>query len=589
MRKASGAAIAICGLILASPVRSQTITTFAGNGVAGFSGDGGPASSAALNHPKGMAIDPAGNVYIADPDNARIRVVNSSGAISTFAGNGLSTFGGDGGPAASASISDVMGVALDAAGNLYVADSSNRRIRKIANGAISTIAGVGVEGFSGDGGPAANAMLGRPVALATDAAGNLYYVDSTQQRIRKIATNGIITTIAGNGLNGFAGDNGPALSASMSFPLGIAVDRSLNIYIADAGNNRVRKITPAGTIVTVAGSGAEGFSGDGGPAVNAQLNLPSDVAVDNAGNFYIADSGNNRVRKVDGSGTITTIAGVDTNGFSGDGGPPASAMLNYPWGLAVDSAGAIYIADRVNTRVREISSAASSGGPPAVNAVVNGASFAANSPVAPGSLVAIFGTGLAAGTAPASVVPLPLSLGQTGVTFNGVSAPLFFVSAGQINAQVPFTVAAGTASVQVTRSGASSAPANIGITPYSPGIFAMDQAGGAAVFHADFTQVTTAAPAHAGETVVLYATGLGPLVGAVTSGAAASAMSTTSTPVVTVGNARATVAYAGLARGLVGVYQVNFMVPGGLSPGNQPIQLTIGGAASNTANMAVTP
>jgi uncharacterized protein (TIGR03437 family) len=575
--------------MLASPIRSQTITTFAGNGAAAFSGDGGSASSAALNHPKGIAIDPAGNVYIADPDNARIRVVNSSGIISTFAGNGLSTFGGDGGPAANASISDVDGVALDGAGSLYVADSSNRRIRKIANGTITTIAGIGVEGFSGDGGPATGAMLGRPVALATDAAGNLYYVDSTQQRIRKIAANGIITTLAGNGLNGFAGDGGPALSASMSFPLGIAVDRSLNIYIADAGNNRVRKITPAGTIVTIAGNGVEGFSGDGGPSINAQLNLPSDVAVDNAGNLYIADSGNNRVRKVDGFGTITTIAGIDTNGFSGDGGPPASAMLNYPWGLAVDSAGSIYIADRVNNRVREISNGASSGGPPAVGGVVNGASFAVNAPVSPGSLVAIFGTGLAVGTATASVVPLPLSLAQTAVTFNGVSAPLFFVSAGQINAQVPFTVAAGTASVQVTRGSASSAPATIGITPYSPGIFAMDQAGDAAVFHADFTQITTAAPAHAGETVVLYATGLGPLTGAVTSGAAASAVLTTSTPVVTVGNAHAAIAYSGLAPGLVGVYQVNFTVPGGLSPGNQQIQLTIGGAASNTATMAVTP
>src|SRR5688572_7063130 len=329
---------------LCSAAFTQTINTIAGNGLAAFSGDGGSATTAALNHPRGIAVDGSGLIYIADLDNRRIRRVSPTGTISTFAGNGTAGFGGDGGPAALASFSDVSTVALDAAGNLLVGDASNRRIRRISPDAtIRTIAGTGIEGFSGDGGPATSAMLGRPHDMALDAAGNIFIADSTNHRIRRISANGTITTVAGNGVQGFSGDGGPATSASFRFPIGVAVDAFRNIYVADGDNNRVRRINPAGIITTVAGDGIGRFSGDGGPAVNASINVPSDVVVDASGNLYIADGGNNRVRRVDPSGIITTVAGTGTGGFSGDGGAATQAVLDFPWGLALNQSGGLYI------------------------------------------------------------------------------------------------------------------------------------------------------------------------------------------------------------------------------------------------------
>jgi len=344
-------------LLSASPSQSQgIIATIAGNGTTAFSGDGGPATAAALNYPCGLAIDSSGGIYIADTDNARIRRVSPSGIISTVAGNGVPGASGDGGPALSASLSDVQGVALDAAGNLYFGDASNRRVRKVTPaGIISTVAGTGVQGFSGDGGQATNATLNRPTFVLIDPAGNLYIADSSNQRIRRVGLNGTITTIAGNGLAGFSGDGGLATNASLMFPLGMAMDRTGNLYVADANNHRTRRIDLSGVITTVAGNGVEGFSGDLGTATSASLNYPEAVAIDGAGNLFIADSGNNRIRKVDPSGVISTIAGTVLNGFSGDGGPSVEAVLNFPWALATDVAGDVYIADRVNSRIRKIS------------------------------------------------------------------------------------------------------------------------------------------------------------------------------------------------------------------------------------------
>jgi uncharacterized protein (TIGR03437 family) len=584
---------AICLAFGALPATSQTITTFAGNGIAGYAGDGAEAVLSPLNSPKGMAIDPAGNVYIADSENFRVRKVNASGLMSTYAGNGVYGFSGDGGQAVNASISDILSVALDAAGNLYVADSSNRRIRKITpGGIITTIAGTGVQGYSGDGGPAVSALLGRPVAVAVDAGGNLYYVDSVDQCVRRINAAGIISTVAGNGVQAFSGDGGQATAASLAFPLGMAFDSAGNFYVADANNNRIRMVTPGGIISTVAGDATEGFSGDGGPAVNASINIPSDVAVDGAGNLYIADAGNNRIRKITPAGVISTIAGTADNGFSGDGGSPTLAMLNHPWSVTVSSSGAVYIGDDLNFRVREIVPAVSGLIPPVVsaNGVVNGASFVVGLTVAPGSLAAIFGTNLASATFVAGAVPLPTVLGQTTVTFNGIAAPLFFVSSGQINAQVPFTIPPGETTVQVTQSGMSSAVETTNMGVFSPGIFVLDQAGTGAIFHATtFTTVTGSSPAHTGEAIAIYATGLGPVSPAAVSGAAASDPSTTSTPTVTIGGVPCIVLYSGLAPTLVSIYQVNVTVPAGLSPGNQLVQIGIGGVLSNTAIMAVAP
>jgi hypothetical protein len=359
---------AVCLLLTAWPAQSQgTITTLAGNGYMTFAGDGAPATIASLNQPTGLAIDSTGNVYISDSGNWRVRRVNVAGLITTVAGNGSYGAAGDGSPAVSATFSDVTGIALDAAGNLYIADSSNRRIRKLTPGGIvTTFAGTGVQGSSGDGGQAINATLNRPVSVTVDAAGFLYICDSSNHNIRRVSlASGIITTYAGNGVAAFSGDGGPATSASLMYPLTVASDASGNLYIADAGNNCIRKVTPFGAMSTVAGNGGHpGFSGDGGAATGALLNIPSGVAVDVSGNLFISDSGNNRIRKVDSNfGTINTIAGGSTNGFAGDGGPATNALLNFPWGIAIDSAGSVYVADRANNRIRKISGVSSGSGP----------------------------------------------------------------------------------------------------------------------------------------------------------------------------------------------------------------------------------
>jgi uncharacterized repeat protein (TIGR02543 family) len=332
---------------------SGVISTVAGNGTSGFSGDGGPATSAQLGGPMDVAVDSAGNLYIADVGNHRIRKVNTAGIILTVAGNGSAGFSGDGGPATSAQLNQPRCVALDEVGDLYIGDSVNNRIRKVNTaGIIITVAGNGSGGCSGDGGPATSAQLGYPDGVAFDNAGNLYFVDRNF-RIRKVDIIGTITTVAGNGNIGDSGDGGPALSAQLYYPSGVAVDTAGNIYFATTMAARIRKIDKAGTITTVAGKGLAGYSGDGGVATSAQLSGPLDVAVDSAGNLYIADSGNCRIRKVSTSGTITTFAGG--NSSLGDGGPATAAELNLPCGVAVDAAGNLYIADYNNHRIRKVS------------------------------------------------------------------------------------------------------------------------------------------------------------------------------------------------------------------------------------------
>ncbi len=329
-------------------VSNGTITTVAGSGVADFKGDNGPATSAQLNNPRGVAVDAAGNLYIADSSNHRIRKV-SNGTITTVAGDGTEGFGGDNGPAIRAQLSFPTSVTVDAAGNLYFADRDNNRIRKVSNGVITTLAGGGKRLTNG---PATNAQLNAPEGVAVDAGGNLYIADCLNQSIRKV-TKGVMTTVAGSGSKGFSGDQGPATSAQLFIPFGVAADAAGNLYIADRFNHRIRKVSN-GVITTVAGSGTEGFSGDNGPATSAQLSGPSDVTMDAAGNLYIADSGNDRVRKVS-NGVITSVAGSGVADFSGDDGPATSAQLNVYTGIAVDAAGNIYIADKLNHRIRKVS------------------------------------------------------------------------------------------------------------------------------------------------------------------------------------------------------------------------------------------
>ena len=291
-----------------------------------------------------------GQLYIADTANNVVRRVDSNGVISNFAGTGTAGSSGDGSAATGAQLNGPQGLAVDSAGNLYIADTQNNRVRKVSGGTISTVAGSGTAGFAGDGAAAASAQLNLPFGVAVDTAGNLYIAEFGNNRVRKVTAGGTISTLAGNGVSGYSGDGGQATGAMLNGPQGVAVDTAGNVYIADTGNNRVRKVAPNGTITTVAGNGIAGFS-DGGSAVNAQVGNPVAVAVDSAGNLYIAD-GSARVRKVFASGLITTIAGNGTNGYTGDGGIATSARLNGPSALAVDSAGNVWVADTLNNAVR---------------------------------------------------------------------------------------------------------------------------------------------------------------------------------------------------------------------------------------------
>ena len=347
------------------PAAVGDITTVAGTGNAGFSGDGGPATSANVSFPTGVTLDSSGNLFFADLENHRIRKVDATtGFITTVVGNGTSGFSGDGGPAISATLNNPEGVTVDASGNLFIDDTLNQRIRRVdfATGFITTVAGNGTYGFSGDGGPATNASLKNPRGGAVDAEGNLFIADRLNHRIRKVdATTGIITTVAGNGTFGFSGDGGPATTASLNLPRAVIVDASGNFFIADARNNRIRKVdATTGFITTVAGNGTSGFSGDGGPATSASLSFPADVAIDALANLFIADAFNHRIRRVDAcTGTITTVAGSGPVGpgegsFSGDGGPAASATLNLPDSVTVDTSGNLFIGDSHNHRIRKV-------------------------------------------------------------------------------------------------------------------------------------------------------------------------------------------------------------------------------------------
>ena len=458
LRSPTGVAVDSAGNLYIADTRNNsirkvdtagTITTVVGTGESGFGGDGGPAVQAQLRSPTGVAVDGAGNLYIADRDNLRIRKVDSTGTITTVAGAGEYGGGGDGrlaiqvqlsfptdvavdgsgnlyianfrpgrifkvdttgiittvagGPASVIPLYRPTGVAVDGTGNLYIADSHRRRIFKVdatgiittvagdptlgillgrpvgvtvggagnlyiadsrlgrifkvdEAGMITTVAGTGESGYSGNGGPAVQAQLNSPTNMAVDEAGNLYIADRDNLRIRKVDEAGAITTVAGTGESGYSGDGGPAAQARLSEPSGAAADGAGNLYIADRSNHRIRKVDAAGTITTVAGTGQYGFGGNGGPAVQAQLNYPAGVAVDSAGNFYIADSGNHSIRKIDATGTIDTVAGTGESGFSGDGGPAVQAQLSYPSGVAVDSAGNLYIADDGNLSIRKVDS-----------------------------------------------------------------------------------------------------------------------------------------------------------------------------------------------------------------------------------------
>jgi sugar lactone lactonase YvrE len=331
------------------------INTVVGNGTTNYFGDGGVATKASLDDPSGVAVDGFGNLFIADTGNSCIRKVDTNGLITTVAGDGSAGYSGDGGAATNASLDGPFGVAVDASGNLFIADIFNNRIREVdTNGIITTVAGTGSAGYSGDGGAATNANLSYPAGVAVDGSGNLFIADLGNSCIRKVDTNGLITTVAGDGSAGYSGDGGAATKASLDDPLGVAVDGSGNLFIADTYNYRIRKVDTEGFITTVAGDGSAGYSGDGGAATNANLREPFGVAVDGSGNLFIADTYNYCIRKVDTEGLITTVAGDGSAGYSGDGRAATNASLSYPAGVAVDGSGNLFIADTGNSRIRKV-------------------------------------------------------------------------------------------------------------------------------------------------------------------------------------------------------------------------------------------
>ena len=703
------------------------IQTVAGTGLSGFSGDGGPATLAQLSHPYGVAVDAAGNLYIADLGNSCVRKValdgiistiapthgtklmsprnvaidadgtlyvsdfgghqvyrlSTNGAMTVFAGTGKAGVSGDGGPAALAQLNSPAGLTLDSSGALYIADSGNNRIRKVlrgnisgvlnveaptglsvgaggalyiagahylgtifsaigstgardvavdvsgnvyfstgqllqrmtSKGAISIIAGTGASRYyGGDGGPAAAGRLHAPAALVADESGTWYVADSANHRIRKIAPSGIITTIAGTGEAGSNGDGGAALLGQLNSPRGLAFDAMHNLLIADSGNGRIRKLTPAGTITTVvdqlndpeaialdangslfiaeAGknrvlklttsgivSTAAAVQNPAGLAfdragnlliaastgvvrltdagvlvtIASGLNAPRGLAVTAGGDLIVAESGGHRIWQVDASGVPGVIVGTGTAGFGGDGGPANAAELSSPSGIAIDSAGIIWIADSGNNRIRSLTSSGAVADPIAALTVVNSATLKPG-PIAPGEIITVYGTGFDPST--------------VQVSFDGKPATIFFVNSTQINLLAPFDLTPNaTTGLDISGNGAVLASTSATVAGAAPGIFTVGGGiGQAAATNEDGSLNTVTNPAARGSIVTLYATGGGQNLSMVT---------------LTIGNVAAELLYAGPAPGFAGLMQINARVPAELTQGGSlPVVLSVGAVTS---------
>jgi uncharacterized protein (TIGR03437 family) len=584
-----------------------TISTIAGIGSAGYGGDGGPATAAQLNNPCALALDSSANLYIGDQVNYRVRKMTVGGNINTYAGTGTAGDSGTGGAATSAAIRNPCGMTVNGSGTLFFADTGNHEIKQVVSGGtLTTIAGTGTGGYAGDQHSATGAQFDRPTGVALDGAGNLYIADSGNNAIRILNTAGNMMPFSGSSCTssgctaGYAGDGLSAGQAQLSNPTGLAMDAVGNLYVADTDNGVIRKITPGGgTISTYAGNGFNAYSGDGGPATQASLNHPRGVAVDASGNLYIADTNNNRIRVVLPNGNIYTVAGTGAIQSGGDGGPATRAQLNFPTGVAVDTSGNVYVADTQNSNIRLLTLIPVPAGPPAVKGVVSASDFGAFPTVAPGSWIEIYGSNLAGDTrlwtsADFTGNTAPISLDQTSVTIGGQNAYVSAISPGQVNVQVPSNVGPGPQPLVVQTPAGSSTAFTITVKATQPGLYApalllvagkqytaqFNDATRTFIMPAGAVSGVNSSPAHVGDVIVLYGTGFGPVTPASPAGQVVTQLNALSTPVqFSVGGVPATTMYAGLAPQAVGLYQFNLVVPN-VAPGSAvPLTFSQGGAA----------
>jgi uncharacterized protein (TIGR03437 family) len=592
-------------VICVGAVRAQSgiITTIAG-GARGFSGDGGPAvgtrfafselvnpcDPARFEQPVQMALDREGNLYIADAGNHRIRQIAPDGIVKTVAGSGLPpatndrceavSSVADGAAATAARLFNPTSVALHPSGDLIIADQQNNRIRRVdTKGNIATIAGSGSHNLYAPNIPATSSPMDWPSSVAVDANGVIYFAEIHSHRVGRIGADGRITTVAGTGFPGFSNDGIPAVTARLSFPTAIAIDRSGNLYIAEARNHRIRKVTPDGRITTVAGTGVAGDSDE-------LLNTPMDVKVDNAGRLYIADTLNHKVKRVEASGRMSTVAGDGSPGRGDDNVPAVNSSLRFPAGLALDENGDLYIADWQNYLIRKVAFGPSitRGG------VVHAATFAAT-PLSPGTIFTILGTNMATFTRQADSVPIPPGMADVSVEVNGAPVPLFYVSPTQINAQLPGDLAPGTAKVRVRSGTAVSLEASLPVASSSPGVFQLDAAGRAAALNQDSSLNAPANGELAGNVITLYLTGLGIVSPEVRAGdpAPLDIFAIPSQPVsATVAGSPAQVLFAGLTPGSVGLGQINIRIPSATIAGPAvPVTIRVGSQTSNTVTISV--